>query len=84
MSGNDFVDVFMTLTFHRSVSSQILLVKLQLRLIFRPILYAAFTNDIVCCFTYGRPILYADNLKIIFPIDLSEIRKSHYQNSDRT
>ena len=42
-----------------------------------PILYAAYTNDIVRCFTYGKPILYADDLKVIFPIDLSDIRKSY-------
>ena len=42
-----------------------------------PILYAAYTNDIVRCFTYGKPILYADDLKVIFPVDLSDIRKSY-------
>ena len=43
-----------------------------------PILYAAYTNNIVCCFTYGKPIFYADDLKVIFPIDLSDIRKSYF------
>ena len=42
-----------------------------------PILYAAYTNDIVRCFTYGKPMLYADDLKVIFPIDLSDKRKSY-------
>ena len=42
-----------------------------------PILYAVYTNDIVRCFTYGKPILYADDLKVIFSIDLSDIRKSY-------
>ena len=43
-------------------------------------LYAAYTNDIVRCFTYGKPILYADDLKVIFPIDLSDIGKSYSAN----
>ena len=34
--------------------------------VFWPNLYAAYSNDIVHCFTYGKPILYADELKIIF------------------
>ena len=42
-----------------------------------PIFYAAYTNDVVRCFTYGKPILCADDLKVIFPIDLSDIRKSY-------
>ena len=42
-----------------------------------PILYAAYTNDIVHCFTCGKSMLYADDLKVIFPIDLSDIRKSY-------
>ena len=42
-----------------------------------PILCAAYTNDIVRCFTYGKPILYTDDLKVIFPIDLSEICKPY-------
>ena len=41
------------------------------------ILHAAYTNDIVCYFTYGKHILYADDLKVIFPIDLSDICKSY-------
>jgi hypothetical protein len=41
-----------------------------------PLLYAAYTNDIVKCFSYGHPILYADDLKVVFPIDLSNTAKS--------
>ena len=41
-----------------------------------PLLYAAYTNDIVRCFSYGHPILYADDLKVIFPIDPSDFPKS--------
>ena len=41
-----------------------------------PLLYAAYTNDIIRCFSYGRPILYADDLKVIFPIDPSDFPKS--------
>ena len=37
------------------------------------ILYAVYTNDIVCCFTYGKSILYACDLEVIFPINLSDI-----------
>ena len=40
-------------------------------------MYAAYTNDVVRCFTYGKPILYVDDLKVIFPIDLSDIHKSY-------
>ena len=42
-----------------------------------PFLYAAYSNDFVHCFTYGKPILCADHLTVIFPIDLSDIRKSY-------
>ena len=37
-----------------------------------PILYAAYTNNIVRYFTYNKPIPYADDLKVIFSIDLSD------------
>ena len=43
-----------------------------------PILYTAYTNDIVRCFSYGKPILYADDLKVIFPINLSDITQSYH------
>jgi hypothetical protein len=42
-----------------------------------PILYAAYTNDIVHCFSHGKPILYADDLKVVFPIDLLNPQKSY-------
>ena len=41
-----------------------------------PLLYAAYTDDIIRCFSYSRPILYADDLKVIFPIDPSNFTKS--------
>ena len=41
-----------------------------------PLLYAAYTNDIVRCSSYGRPKLYVDNLKIIFSIDPPDFPKS--------
>ena len=41
-----------------------------------PLLYAADTNDIIRCFSYGHPILYVDDLKVIFPIDPSNFPKS--------
>ena len=41
-----------------------------------PIFYAAYSNDIVKCFNYGRPVLYADDLKVIFPIHLTDTDKS--------
>jgi hypothetical protein len=41
-----------------------------------PLLYAAYTNDIVKCFSHGHPILYADDLKVVFPIDLLDTAKS--------
>ena len=40
------------------------------------LLYATYTNDIVRCFSYGHSILYADDLKVIFLIDLSDFPKS--------
>ena len=39
-----------------------------------PILYAAYTNNIVRCFTCDKPILHADYYKVIFLIDLPDIR----------
>ena len=33
-----------------------------------PLLYTANSNDIIRCFSYGRPILYANDFKVIFPI----------------
>ena len=41
-----------------------------------PLLYATYTNDIVRCFNYGHPISYADDLKVIFPIDPTDFPKS--------
>ena len=41
-----------------------------------PLLCAACTNDVIRCFNYGRPILYTDDLKVIFPIDPSDFPKS--------
>jgi hypothetical protein len=41
-----------------------------------PILYCAYTNDIVNCFSYGQPILYADDLKVIFPVDKNDMNQS--------
>ena len=34
-----------------------------------PILFSAYINDIVDCFHYGKPVLYADDLKVVFPIN---------------
>ena len=36
------------------------------------LLYAAYTSDIVRCFSCDHPILYADDLKVIFLIDSSD------------
>ena len=52
--------------------------------VFGPLLYAAYTDDIIRYFSYdiiryfsySRPILYADDLKVIFPIDPSDFPKS--------
>ena len=41
-----------------------------------PLLYAAYTDDIIRCLSYGHPILYADDFKVIFPIDPSDFPKS--------
>ena len=46
-------------------------------LVLGPILYVAYTNNIVCCFPYDKPILYAYDHKVIFPIDLLDIRESY-------
>ena len=40
-----------------------------------PLLYAAYTNDIIRRFSYGRLILNANDLKVIFPIDPSDFPK---------
>ena len=42
-----------------------------------PILYAAYRSDIAECFKFGIPILYADDLKVTFPINKSDIRQSY-------
>ena len=44
------------------------------------LIYAAYNNDIVRCFTYGKLMLYVDDLKLIFPNDLFDIglRKSNF------
>ena len=42
-----------------------------------PILYAVYTNYIVRCFSYGKPVLYAYDLKGVFPINLSSINNSY-------
>jgi hypothetical protein len=42
-----------------------------------PILYCAYTNDIIQCFTYGKAILYADDLKVVFPIDRLKPNESY-------
>ena len=42
-----------------------------------PILYAAYTNNTVKSFKYGTPILYADDLKVVFPINRSDVRQSY-------
>ena len=34
-----------------------------------PILFSAYIDDIVDCFHYGKPVLYADNLKVVFSIN---------------
>ena len=33
------------------------------------ILFSAYINDIVDCFHYGKPVLYADDLKVVFSIN---------------
>ena len=42
-----------------------------------PILFSAFITEIVYCFKYGKPILYADDLKVIFSIDSTTPAESH-------
>ena len=42
-----------------------------------PIYFSAFPNDIVYCFKYGKPNLYADDLKVIFSIDPTKPAESH-------
>ena len=42
-----------------------------------PILYCAYTNDIIRCFSHGKAILYADDLKVVFPIDNHNSNESH-------
>ena len=37
--------------------------------LFGPILFSAYINDIVDCFHYGKPVLYADDLKVVFSIN---------------
>ena len=44
--------------------------------VLRRLLYAAYTNGIIRCFSYDCPILYADDLKVLFPIDPSDFPKS--------
>ena len=34
-----------------------------------PILFSAYITDIVDCFHYGKPVLYADDLKVVFSIN---------------
>ena len=41
-----------------------------------PLLYVAYANDIIMCFSYGRAILYADDLKVIFLNNPSDFPKS--------
>ena len=40
-----------------------------------PPLYVAYTNDIIRCFSYGRSILYANDLEVIFLIDPPDFPK---------
>ena len=42
-----------------------------------PILFSAFINDIVYCFKHCKPILYADDLKVIFTIYPTKPEDSH-------
>ena len=44
--------------------------------VLEPLLYAAYINNIIRCFSYGRPILYANDPKVIFPIDSSNFPNS--------
>ena len=46
------------------------------RSVLGPFFCAVYTNDIVKCFSLWLPILYADDLKVIVPIDLFDFSKS--------
>ena len=44
---------------------------------FKPILFSAYINDIVDCFHYGKPVLCADDLKVVFFINSLHANNSH-------
>ena len=42
-----------------------------------PILFFAYINNIVDCFLYGKPVLYADDLKIVFSTNSLHLNNSY-------